>query len=598
MRRFISFALLACIATAHADLAYTVLVQPETTNLHVKLRIPKTDQGVQIQIPNWGPGSYRLVDNYLKVKNLKATDELGNVLKVEQSIVQLPKAYQDGADMKTVQNNLCTWTISPAKTTVVEYDMAQPLLDGSVHWSGPATYIYPVGRTQEKCTLEIGLPSGWQAYLGLNTKKGQPSLYEANTYDVLADNPVSTGELTVDTYEAAGKTHYIVMRGKARSLVDRAYLIKACKFVSDMETDLMGGAPYDHYVWHFSVNEAADGAGGLEHLSSTEISLASGLGPRAVSVLSHEFFHLWNVKRIRSFPLGPFDYTKLPQTGALWWLEGVTDYYAHMLLYRYGWWTQDAYFKDIVSNMNSVRGNTAHTEIGPNESSRRVDEASGGKGNSNGYRISYYNQGWLVGMILDIEMRAHTQGKRSLDDVLHALWKECKDDRPGFQEDEIRKLLVKFGGNDIGTVYDNVVMKGGEMPIEEALAKVGLRITEKDEQFVDIGFTPFADTDGARPTQQRGEAVSKFQGGDLITAIDGKSIAGTRREMTAALNAMIAGAKVGTPIKLTVKRGTGSAEVEIIPVAGTRKSRTVEADPSASSDTKVTAASWLAQKKM
>ena len=485
MKRLLSLATLMVSAGVYADVAYDVTVDPTAGTLHVKVQFPKADNGLRIQIPNWAPGSYRLADTFKNVQNFKATSATGTALTTNVEMTTTPKTYGDGADRKTIQNPICTWVVGGAPTVVVEYDLNMKPVDGALNWSGPSTYIYAVDRLKEACTLSVHLPTGWSAYTGLDPKGSSATEFVAPDYDVLADNPVSTGDVTVDTYVSRGKTHTIVMRGKAREKVDRAYLIKACKFVTDAETDFFGGkAPYNRYVWHFSVNDAADGAGGLEHLSSTQISLAAGVGPRAVSVLAHEFFHLWNVKRIRSSVLGPFDYTKLPETGAIWWLEGVTDYYSHTFLYRYGWWTEDAYFKDAVSNVNTVRRNPAHTEISPYDSSLRVGEASEGRGNSNGYKISYYNQGWVVGMLLDIEMRAQTNGRRSLDDVEHALWDLCKDNKPGFQEDEIRKQLVRFGGAPMGAFYDQIILKPGDM-IDQTLAKAGLRLFDKPENYTE-----------------------------------------------------------------------------------------------------------------
>lgn len=595
MKRFALLAAILAASFARADLAYKVKVTPDPANLHVTISIPKAQSGTKLQIPNWAPGSYRLVDNYKNVKNLKVTDDRGQELKVEQTIEKSKREYGDAPDRKVAENDVCTWTVPPARAITVEYDMSSTLLDGSMHWSGPSTYIYPVGRTQEACTLSLDLPSGWAAHHGMNERGGAAV---APTYDVLADNPVSTGDLLVDTYVSRGKPHFIVMRGRAKANVDRAYLIKACKFVTDMQTDLFGGAPYDKYVWHFSVNDAADGAGGLEHLSSTQISLAAGVGPRAVSVISHEFFHLWNVKRIRSRVLGPFDYTRLPDTGALWWLEGVTDYFAHQLLYRYGWWGQDMLQKDILDNLNSIINNPAYREVSPNEASLRVAEMSNGRGNSGGWRISYYPYGWLTGMVLDIELRRVTGGKHTLDDVLLGLWEQNKNDQPGFEEDEIRRLCVKFGGMEMGWFYDRVALKPGPLPIEASLAKVGLRMGERDEQFADLGFVNGqADAEGSRVGRPVGPAEGKLQSGDVIVGIGGKSITGSRRSVGQGMAELARTAKVGVPVKLTVKRGEQTLDVEITPVAGTRKAKFIEADPAATAEAKALGKNWLAQRK-
>jgi predicted metalloprotease with PDZ domain len=590
----------AAAASSLADITYKVTVQPDAGNLHVVMLLPASTKGSNLQIPNWAPGAYVVRDGYEGVKNLKAFDDRGQSLAITPEIVTYQKKYVDesSGETKIAENHGCTWKIAPAKDTRVEYDIAVAPLDGTMHWSGPATYLYETSRRKEKCILDLDLPNGWKSYLGLNEKNGD---FVAKDYDTFADNPVTTGgDLLVDTYTSRGKTHYIVMRGAAKSKVDRAYLIKACKFVSDMETDFFGAsAPYDKYVWHFSVNDARDGAGGLEHLSSTQIGLASGVGPGAVGVLAHEFFHLWNVKRIRSKPLGPFDYTKLPQTGALWWLEGVTDYYAHTLLYRYGWSDEPAYFATLASNVRNVWNNPAHLQVGPFESSMRVDEANSGHGNSGGYKISYYNQGWVAGMVLDIELRATTGGKRTLDDVEHALWQECRDGKPGFPEDGIRRELVRLGGAHMGEFYDQVIMNPGEMAVQETLAKAGLRIEASPVIVPDDGFSVGGFRGETLPvTEVHGSAVGVLMVGDVIKSVNGTEITGSARERIGAFNTGMAATKPGQPAKLTVVRNGSTLDVELARGSVIRNNYAVVKIPNPTQSQRALGAQWLAHKSM
>lgn len=556
MKRFLVASCLALAGWANADINYTVTVNTtEPAALHVKMVIPNTPLGAIVQIPNWAPGSYRLVDNFRNVKNFKATGA-------------------DGKDL-AVSNTTHTWTVQPSSTTTIDYDMPLSVVDGAVHWSGPSTYMYVVDRKTEKCTLRVEAPQNGIAYTGL---VGVGNQFSAPDYDVLADNPVSVGDLRVLSYVSRGKTHFIVMRGKAKADVNGDYLVKACKHVSDAQSMFFGGGfPFTHYIWHFNVNDSPDGAGGLEHLNSTQISLASGVGPRAVSVISHEFFHLWNVKRIRSNVLGPFDYTQLPKTGALWWLEGVTDYYAHTFLYRYGWWGRDMYFKDIIDNLNSVANNPAHLEVSPHDASYRVGEAANGRGNSQGYRISYYPYGWISGFVLDVELRDRTKGKYSLDDVEKALWEMCKDDQPGFQEDEIRTQLVKFGGYEMGLFYDDVIRKSGPLRVEAQLGKLGLRIIETDQQFANFGFGGQVTPDvGYVVGFADGAAKDKLMARDVIMKFGDVEAKGTRRAIQTAATDFFAKAKVGTTVKLTITRAGQTMEVELTPIAGIRKVKSIE----------------------
>ncbi|MCC7435699.1 MAG: M61 family metallopeptidase [Methanoregulaceae archaeon] len=586
---------LVCSTFGATEIRYTVTVDPEASLLRVRMELPDTEKGAKLRIPNWAPGSYRLVDNFNLVKNLRAADAQGKELAIKTEDTKLTKAYGDGADRKTVENTVRTWTVDPAPTTIITYELSTVVNFDAVHWSGPSTYLYEVDRINEACRLEIAAPEHWRgAYCGLVETGPGTKEFVAPDYDVLADNPVSVGALSVITYTERGAKHEIVMRGQPYREIDRDALLEACRFVTRSQIDFFGNMPYKKYVWHFNVTDNLDGAGGLEHLSSTQITLASGLGIRAVSVIAHEFYHLWNVKRIRSKALGPFDYTKLPETGALWWLEGVTDYYAHYLLHVYGWVDRDQLYKDVVDNLNTVRRNPARLEISPYDASFRVGEASNGRGNSGGYRVNYYSMGWICGLVLDLEVRARTAGKHSLDDVTKALWEICDDDGPGFEEDEIRRQLIKFGGNGMAEVYDNLIMKPGEVPVEAALAKAGLKLEEVEVTTPNLGATFVSDpTRGTNVTR----ATGALQNVDKILKIGTEAVEGSRMKQQAAIQRAMKDLKVGDKVIVQVVRGTGNPmDIEVTVTGTTAKVLKVVALPDATPEQKRIGEGWLARR--
>lgn len=546
---------LACCA--NAIIRYEVAPAPESNLLHVRITVAALGESLELQIPNWAPGSYRLVDNYRNVQSFTAKGANGTSLATEKP-----------------DNN--TWRVRTGgqSSVVVSYSVPNTYTAGAMHYSGPSTYLYVVGRVNEECRLKITVPQGWRVAVGLDVLPDSPNEFRADDYDVLADNPVTMGDFLLDEYRSFGKPHFIALRGQTRADVDRAKLIHICKSITDTQGSFFGGLPYSKYVWHFNVTDSIDGGGGLEHLSSTQITLASGLGPRIVSVLSHEFFHLWNVKRIRSKPLGPFDYLKLPRTGALWWLEGVTDYYADVMLVRSGLWDAKQLHDALISNLTSVRARRERLEVSPYESSWRVSEAANGRGNSQGFGVSYYNTGWIVGFCLDAELRSVTEGKYSLDDVTRALWELCKDGKPGFEEDEIRKQLVRFGGERLGAYYDQIVMKPGEIDVEGQLAKLGLAIEQREEPFADVGFDWSADKEakGARVRRIRVEAaVDGLQEGDIVIAVEGVRLpTDTNKNIATAMTQALSKAGVGVPMKLLVVRGGSEVQVALHPVFATR----------------------------
>ncbi len=535
-----------------ADIYYTVKVDAEGRKLDISMAIPIEAGTVSLQMPYWAPGSYRLTNNPDQVRGF---------------------AVSSGSFEKVDGN---TWKVSApgASEVVASYSLNIAIADDICHWSGPSSYLYVVGRKSERIELRVQTPDGWKVACGLDEIEGETNAFVAPDYDVFADNPVTAGKFEMDTYISHGKPHYIVYRGAFVKDVDRAYVLKACKHISDAQGEFFGGLPLNKFIWHFQVNDGLDGAGGLEHLSSTQISFSSGAGPNAIGVFSHEYFHLWNVKRIRSKPLGPFDYNELPVTGALWWLEGVTDYYAHLLLFRYGW-SDERRFHDVLHrNLRAVRGNAARLEVSANEASMRVREANNNRGNSQGWRINYYSLGWVVGMCLDIELRSRTNGRHSLDDVTLALWEMCNDDQPGFEEDAIRHLYIQFGGEEIAEFYDRVVMKPGEIPVEEQLAKVGLRLAQEDVTFADLGINAAAarNSGGMNVQNVRGEAIDKLQRGDVVVSIGGISCAGdSNRAIQAAYNEAMAKLQVGVATEVVFKRGEELLTVEVTPTLQIRQ---------------------------
>lgn len=562
--RALIFAAVGLVSSASlADVKYTVFPGSAENKLRVEIELLAKGEKTEFQIPNWAPGSYRYDDVWKRVADVKA---------------------EGGVTVTSAGTNpiITTWSVpsTKGKNVRISYEIPVQYANSTGHFAGPSFYMYPVGRTQEPCSVEFKFAPGTPIICGMNPVGGDQARYKVPTYDVLADNPVTWGDFTLDTYKSFGRTHYIAYRGVPKKDVDRAYVIKACKFVTEMEGEFFGGGvPYDRYVWHFNVNDAPDGAGGLEHLSSTEISLASGVGPGAVGVLSHEFFHLWNVKRIRSKILGPFDYTTQPQTGALWWLEGVTDYYAHTLLGRYGWFGKNErekdpiskLYADAVTNLTAVRARQARFDVSPYMASYRVRDAANGRGNSQGYQISYYDTGWLCGLVLDIEMLDQTNGRHSLDDVEHALWDQCKNDQPGFEEGDIRRHLVRLGGYSMGPFYDDVIMKPGELPVENQLAKIGKELKTVDEKFGSIPISLRVSLDDKAPRVSLSEDPAIPQG-SIVTKINGTDVTGDNaRAQTSLYRSLQRTVKPGDVLKITLREGDKTREVNIKVTEGTRK---------------------------
>ena len=586
IRRALALLALATLCAASAaQVEYRISPDPAQGSLKVHMRSRVSAKESRVRMPNWAPGAYRLNDAYKGVSELKLTGD------------------NDAALAFTVAED-GSWVVRTAGTSEVNatYRVPATFTPEGVHFSGPTTYLFVEGHTTETCSVVFtDLPSNWNVLTGLDQVLPQAYTYTAPTYDVLADCPVTLGSGPVYAYVVDGKPHYLALRGPAVADVNTTKLIDACRAVTMQQMDFFRGLPYKKYVWHLNITDGVDGAGGLEHLNSTQISIASGLGPRGVSVLAHEFFHLWNVKRIRSAPLGPFDYTILPKTGALWWLEGVTDYYAHLLLFRYGTWDLEAFHGDILSNMRTVGAKPARLEVSPHDASFRVGETSNGRGNSQGFGVSYYDTGWLVGLCLDTEIRSRTNGAKSLDDVMLALWEMCRNDKPGFAEDAIRTLCIRFGGAELGPFYDKVVGQPGELPVAAQLEKMGLRIADRMEAKVEVGFdwSPDKTAKGARVRNVRTPATDRLQNGDLVVEISGKRVMReTAKAISEPMNEALAKAQAEKTLILRVLRDGKEIEVRILPVSAPTTVQRVEiAAPSDSARAKLREGWYYAGKR-
>ena len=534
---------------AFADVDYSVRAAPGQDNLAVTITFRSKLGMNAVEIPNWQPGGYNLSDNFNNIKNLAVTVDGAAVA------LQHPK------------NN--RWEFSSAREgkTAVRYTVNSEKYTDRIHFSGPSTYLYVVDRKNEKCTLNLDLPKEWSAYTGLEATEGDRK-YKAPTYDVLADCPVSAGMLTTASYTVRGVPHTIVVHHGPADKLDMAQLTAYCKYVSQAEGDFWGGLPFKKYVWHVNAFEARDGGSGLEHLNSVQLGVSTGMGLGLRSVLAHEYFHAWNVKRIRSKVLGPFDYNVLPKTGALWWLEGVTDYYASMFIARYGMAGPEYMGDQVGRNYSAYIGNTAHTTVSPYDSSYRVGEANGGRGNSSGYQISYYTLGWLVGFCLDTELRSRSNNKVSLDDVVKQLFVECNG-KAGFEEGRIREILVEKGGAAMGVDYDEWVTKAGKLPVEGQLARLGLEIVQVEEPNYSFGLDTNANEakTGLEVRTVLEPASAVLQKGDLITKVGEFSMAGVSTGQAARSLDRAANDKslpaTGRTVKFEVMRGGQKLTVDV-----------------------------------
>lgn len=579
--------------TARAQSAITYHVEPQMADstLRIRLDIPKVRElTVRVQMPVWMPGAYYVGNFATNVSELSAADSGGKPLPVFHPDPNTWEIAANGA--RAVEVTYCV------KGADLEMAGGAPRRG---HISGPRAYLYVVGRKNEPAELLLATPPGaktWNVATSLDPVAGPVSggqsaplhAYRAPTYDVLADAPVEMGDFATDRFQAGGKPHSVVLYGQYEK-IDRAKLADYCKRIAETETSFFHDAPFARYVFEFRATAGESrGTGGLEHLGSTEIGTVGQVNDRLRSVIAHEYFHLWNVKRIRPAVLGPFNYVDPPHTANLWWSEGVTSYYGDLLSLRGGLITRDDYLKHVGDTIGLLQNNSARLRVSADESSLRVWEAN----NSQGYGgLSYYTKGELIGLCLDLKIRHATAGRYSLDDVMRALYIQCRrGEGPGFEEDDIKKTVNRVTGENLSAFYDLAARTKEELPFDECLGYAGMTLTRVEPPKIvgDTGMQtrPDREAKGLRVTVTPGGAADKagLKTGDRIVGINGSTdVRGLFR--------MLTDAHPDDKVKLTIVRGDAQSDVALTVGSRTVYQWTVAPSPTPTPDQVRLREQWL-----
>lgn len=529
MIRLTVLLLLAVLSARRQELAVVYTLDATRPDVPITMTITgNTEDEVQVAIPAWAPGAYRITEWYKNIQNVKA----------------------DGMEVSSVNER--TWKIKANKagTITVSYEIKGKADKDHCFITGPSTYMYVVGRKEAPCRVRFKLPEGWKVGTGLE-KDGED--YKARDYDTFIDCPTELGPFELLTFEQDKVKYEIVVHSNGP--VDGKKMIEMCRKIAKEQNAMFGGAPFDRYVflYHF---RGGFGGGGLEHLNSTNIDLAYTIVRNdvmnAASITSHEYFHLWNVKRIRPAELGPFDYTQIVRSKALWLSEGVTSYFGDRTLPRVGIWDEERYFQHLATEIETLQNN-------PDRKVTSAERASEQTWDRRDFpRVDYYNKGELLGMLIDLKLR--TAGK-SLDDVMRVLHDTyvVKPGGPigvGFPEDGILKALNQVSGSDWTEFYTKYVRGVEELPYEEILTAAGLTLDLMKQISPDLGLMLRGTTVQTVPEgSEAANAGIKPQ--DRIVALDGVEIArGNLRSVVAKL-------KPGQEVKVTFGRGQERVEIKL-----------------------------------
>ena len=354
-----------------------------------------------------------------------------------------------------------------------------------------ATFMYVEGRTDEIHHVMLHHDTAqWpqvSTQLSPVLREGQPRpglLLGALNYDILVDSPIEVGNHRVVTFDRKGAKHELAV--VSNQSVDIDWLARQVERIVDVEADMFGGVPYDRYVFILHVFPGA--SGGLEHARSS----VNAVEPAAfldrsrakdlLALLCHEYFHLWNVKRIRPVELGPFDYTREQYTSMLWLVEGVTSYYDDLIAFRCGFLTEAEYLSVLstehVSRLMRVSGRNAMSVRDSSYLAWVKLYMQSPDGNNR--FPSYYLKGGVVSMLLDMYIIDHTDGKFTLDHGLKALWQHYQGSpEKGLTENEVIAILERATGTQLRDRMMSWLNTTQELPYEDVLKPLGLRLDER-----------------------------------------------------------------------------------------------------------------------
>jgi predicted metalloprotease with PDZ domain len=525
--------------------------RPEAHLFEVECRLADPDpQGQLVRMPAWIPGSYMIRD-FAK-----------NVVCIE--------AHCEGRAVPLARVDKSTWQAAPCggplvlRYEVYAWDLSvrgAHLDTTHAYFNGTCVFLEAVGHGERPCRVQIQPPPGgryasWRVATAMPREDAPPygfGAYRAADYAELIDHPVEIGEFTLASFEAGGVPHDIVLTGRHRA--DTTRLCRDLARVCEEHIRLFDGpAPMDYYL--FMALVVGEGYGGLEHRASTSLMCSRGDLPlpgddkvgedyrRFLGLCSHEYFHTWNVKRIRPAAFTPYDLSREVHTTLLWAFEGITSYYDDLALMRSGVLTRQDYLELLGQTITRVLRGTGRERQTVSDSSfdawtkfYKADE------NAPNAIVSYYAKGALVALGLDLLIRRDTGGGRSLDDVMRLLWTRYGKTDTGVPEDAIEAVAAEVAGHPLDDFFDMALRSTRDLPLAELLATAGVEMAlrpsngqnDKGGKPADgdvpkswLGVRYSAEGQGVRldavlegsPAQAAGLAP-----GDVIIALDGLRVA-------------------------------------------------------------------------
>jgi predicted metalloprotease with PDZ domain len=561
--------------------------EPQAHYANVEMSISGINKEyVDVKMPVWAPGSYLVREFSKNVEGFEAK-AAGKPLRFEKFSKNTWRIYSGN---KKIQINY--------RVYANEVSVRTAFIDNThAFLSSTGIFMYPEGYLKSPSTVTVIPFEGWsKVSTSLEPVPGKRFSYTAPDFDILFDSPLEVGNQDVFDFTAAGVRHEVAMYGggnydKERLKVDMAKIV-------EQATAIYGENPNKHYT--FIVHNFLRGGGGLEHLSSTVLGASHDqYGTEKgyngfLSLVAHEYHHLWNVKRMRPVALGPFDYDNENYTTNLWIAEGFTAYYENKFMLRAGFNSPDEFVGNLVSSLATVENTPGTRQQSAAMSSYdawikyyRPNE------NSNNTGVSYYSKGEVIGTLMDLAIAHATKGAKSLDDVMKAMYFQCKTLKRGYTDAEFKAMVEKVSGQSFTEFWAKYVNGTEPVDYRTFFGYAGLDVKNVNE---------------GKQVPYLGIATARKEGKIYITAVSRNSAAwtsglnvndevvdldGTPAEPVVERMAEVTGKKVNDVVKLTIIRDGVTKVFSVKLNASPNIALVASVNPSATAEQKAVLKKWM-----
>lgn len=572
---------------------------------------------LDFQMPKWSPGRYAVFDfakNVQEVGAVAGICDAGNT-----ATAALPTNCRQ-FKLTVVRHDDQTWRVETQnnRSLTLSYKVFGNDLSGTfsqldsrhANYNGGSIFMYVVNHKPDPVKLVIEPPAGWRIVNGRMDRSDQRE-WQFPNYDVMIDTPTEIApDWTEDQFQVDGKRYHVIVHSFGDEGRKRAGLVRDIEKIVRAETAMWGPPEFESYTFlvHFAADDRS--GDGMEHLTSTQIIEPGALTEADVygdtlNTVAHEFFHVWNVKRLRPVELGPWDFTRAVSTRGLWIAEGITNYYGHLMRRRAELWDDTAFLRresQTITGIENAPGSKLMSAEDSSLSAPFIDDAPHAqRTNLENTAVSYYPKGESIGLVLDLMIRGKTNGKASLDDVMRRMYEEFYVKSPnasyylrgrGYTTEDFERVASEVGQFDLSTFFRLYVRGVATLPYDEAFGFMGLRVVrEQARQPFDAGIgidwenketLMVGSVRAYSPAENAG-----LQEGDEIISLGKKNVAPENFLVS------LGNYKPGDRVPVTVKRDRRTIQTTLVLGVPERFEYRIEERKDATPQQKALRAAWL-----